>query len=235
MMFETTMQTNNMSNIAPNSVLNGLPFFKTILVGDGSTGKTTFIKKHLTGEFKRVYDPTMGVEVSPLKFYTSSGPLVFEVWDTAGQEKFGGLRDGYYIAAKGAIIFFDLTARVTYKNVANWFRDVNRVADGIPMCLIGNKCDVKDRQVKPKQITFHRKKNMPYYDVSAKSHYNFEKPFLYLARRYLNDPNAIITEQPAHPPIEVPLDMEYVKAMEAQMIACQTELPGEEEDDLLTT
>ena len=26
-----------------------------------------------------------------------SGKVVFNVWDTAGQEKFGGLRDGYYI------------------------------------------------------------------------------------------------------------------------------------------
>lgn len=26
--------------------------------------------------------------------------MVFNVWDTAGQEKFGGLRDGYYIQGK---------------------------------------------------------------------------------------------------------------------------------------
>ena len=34
----------------------------------------------------------MGVEVSPLPFYTNLGPVVFNCWDTAGQEKFGGLR-----------------------------------------------------------------------------------------------------------------------------------------------
>lgn len=38
---------------------------------------------------------TLGVEVYPLKFYTNCGPIQFNVWDTAGQEKFGGLRDGY--------------------------------------------------------------------------------------------------------------------------------------------
>lgn len=38
---------------------------------------------------------TLGVEVYPLKFHTSCGPIQFNVWDTAGQEKFGGLRDGY--------------------------------------------------------------------------------------------------------------------------------------------
>ena len=46
----------------------------------------------------------------------------FNVWDTAGQEKFGGLRDGYYIQGQCAIIMFDVTSRVTYKNVPNWHR-----------------------------------------------------------------------------------------------------------------
>jgi len=38
---------------------------------------------------------TLGVEVHPLTFHTNRGTIVFNVWDTAGQEKFGGLRDGY--------------------------------------------------------------------------------------------------------------------------------------------
>lgn len=46
---------------------------------------------------------TLGVEVHPLVFYTSSGPIQFNVWDTAGQEKFGGLRDGYYIQGMALI------------------------------------------------------------------------------------------------------------------------------------
>ncbi|KAI3687737.1 hypothetical protein L1987_81439 [Smallanthus sonchifolius] len=53
----------------------------------------------------------------------------------------------------------------------------------IPIVLCGNKVDVKNRQVKAKQVTFHRKKNLQYYEISAKSNYNFEKPFLYLARK----------------------------------------------------
>merc|ERR1712180_119993 len=51
------------------------------------------------------------------------GILQFNCWDTAGQEKFGGLRDGYYIQGQCAIIMFDVTSRVTYKNVPNWHRD----------------------------------------------------------------------------------------------------------------
>jgi GTP-binding nuclear protein Ran len=78
------------------------------------------------------------------------------VWDTAGQEKFGGLRDGYYIQGQCAIIMFDVTGRITYKNVPVWYRDLMRVCEHIPIVLVGNKVDVKERKVKVKQINFHR-------------------------------------------------------------------------------
>ena len=78
---------------------------------------------------------------------------------------------------------FDVTSSVTYKNVPNWHRDLVRVCENIPIVLTGNKVDIKDRKVKAKSIVFHRKKNLQYYDISAKSNYNFEKPFLWLARK----------------------------------------------------
>ncbi|XP_066292666.1 uncharacterized protein [Branchiostoma lanceolatum] len=143
----------------------GIATFKLVLVGDGGTGKTTFVKRHVTGEFEKKYVATLGVEVHPIKFNTNRGEIKFNVWDTAGQEKFGGLRDGYYIQGQCAIIMFDVTSRVTYKNVPNWHRDLVRVCENIPIVLCGNKVDIKDRKVKAKAITFHRKKNLQYYDV----------------------------------------------------------------------
>jgi len=207
--------------------------FKLILVGDGGTGKTTFVKRHLTGEFEKKYVATMGVEVHPLNFHTNYGQIIFNCWDTAGQEKFGGLRDGYYIQGKCAIIMFDVTSRVTYKNVANWHRDLVRVCEGIPIVLCGNKVDIKDRKVKIKQITFHRKKNLQYYDISAKSNYNFEKPFLWLARKLLNEPNLQFVESPALQPAEVPIDLTQMKQYEEEInLAKDTPLPDESDEDL---
>mmetsp|Transcript_4011 Transcript_4011/g.5627 ORF Transcript_4011/g.5627 Transcript_4011/m.5627 type:complete len:216 (-) Transcript_4011:6-653(-) len=185
--------------------------FKLVLVGDGATGKTTFVRRHLTGEFERKYEATLGVNVHNLTFFTTRGVVKFSVWDTAGQEKFGGLRDGYYVGAHAAIIFFDVTSRQTYKNVPNWHRDLARVCGDVPMVVVGNKCDVKDRKVKPKQITFHRKKNLQYYDISAKSNYNYEKPFLYLCRKLLQDSNLQLTEQPATKPQEAIMDSKTVE------------------------
>lgn len=69
--------------------------------------------------------------------------------------------------------------------------DLVRVCEQVPIVLTGNKVDVKERKVKAKTITFHRKKNLQYYDISAKSNYNFEKPFLWLARKLVGNPNLV--------------------------------------------
>jgi GTP-binding nuclear protein Ran len=278
------------------------PTFKLVLVGDGGTGKvristlaalredhgamlesskdwpyssqTTFVKRHLTGEFEKKYIATLGVEVHPLGFSTvritslrpsheartasdwhapqNLGQIQFDVWDTAGQEKFGGLRDGYYINGQCGIIMFDVTSRITYKNVPNWHRDLVRVCENIPIVLTGNKVDVKERKVKAKTITFHRKKNLQYYDISAKSNYNFEKPFLWLARKLVGNQSLVsiscswyrpITDElttlqefvaaPALAPPEVQVDQAAMESYQKEMEqAAQMPLPDEDDADL---
>ncbi|KAL9638756.1 MAG: hypothetical protein Q9164_001346 [Protoblastenia rupestris] len=209
------------------------PTFKLVLVGDGGTGKTTFVKRHLTGEFEKKYIATLGVEVHPLAFTTNLGPIQFDVWDTAGQEKFGGLRDGYYINGQCGIIMFDVTSRITYKNVPNWHRDLVRVCENVPIVLTGNKVDVKERKVKAKTITFHRKKNLQYYDISAKSNYNFEKPFLWLARKLVGNPSLEFVASPALAPPTLQVDeallQQYNKEMED---AANQPLPDDDDPDL---
>ncbi|KAL6565068.1 hypothetical protein OROMI_016518 [Orobanche minor] len=46
-------------------------------------GKTTFVKRHLTGEFEKKYEPTIGMEVHPLDFQTKCGEVRFYCWNTA--------------------------------------------------------------------------------------------------------------------------------------------------------
>jgi len=210
---------------------NNIPKFKLVLVGDGGVGKTTFVKRHRTGEFEKKYVATMGVEVSPLPFSTNFGPIVFNCWDTAGQEKFGGLRDGYYIGGQAAIIMFDVTSRLTYKNVPTWHKDLVRVCENIPMVLVGNKVDCRDRKVKHKDIIFHRRKNLQYYDISAKSNYNFEKPFLYIARKLTGDPNLNFVEATATKPAEIQMDNNLARQYESELTAANAApLPDDDED-----
>ena len=78
--------------------------------------------------------------------------------------------DKICVSGQCAIVMFDVTARITYKNVPNWHRDLVRVCENIPIVLCGNKCDVKDRKVKAKSIVLHRKKNL---QVCYQNHQDF--------------------------------------------------------------
>ena len=127
---------------------------------------------------------------------------------------------------------FDVTSRVTYKNVPNWHRDLVRVCERIPICLVGNKVDVKDRKVKAKMITFHRKKNLQYYDISAKSNYNFEKPFLWLLRKLCGDDNLKFVEMPAVKPAETIMTAQMIEdSQKALLAASKCALPDNDDDD----
>ncbi len=70
------------------------PRFKLILLGEGGTGKSSFIKRHVTGEFEKKYVVTFPYEHRfDVKFSTNYGDIIFDIWESAGAERFGSFRD----------------------------------------------------------------------------------------------------------------------------------------------
>lgn len=195
--------------------------FKLVFAGEAGAGKTTLLKRHITGEFYTRYTPTMGVEVHPIAFETSKGPIVFNCWDTAGQEKLAGLRDGYYIGADAAAIFLTGSPRIGTMQerataAAEWASEVRRVAGrSTPVVYCLHRCDESDSggaplaPLAPIQALLTADPPCAAFETSAKTNYNFEKPFLWAARQLLGDPELVFKEgRPRLPPTvntEVPL------------------------------
>jgi GTP-binding nuclear protein Ran len=92
---------------------------------------------------------------------------------------------------------------------------------------------VKERKVKAKTITFHRKKNLQYYDISAKSNYNFEKPFLWLARKLVGNQGLEFVAEVALAPPEVQVNQQLMDQYHKEMDEAATmPLPDEDDPDL---
>lgn len=117
---------------------------KLVLVGDGGVGKSNFCYRNMNADFDVRYVPTLGVEVHPLvhRDYNRNVNFVFNTWDTAGQEKFGGLRDGYYIQGDVCIVMCDITRRSSINMVDTWITNVRRVCENIKIVIVANKKDL---------------------------------------------------------------------------------------------
>src|SRR3989304_6776038 len=141
--------------------------YKVVFMGNGGTGKTTMVKRMLTGEFERKYLPTVGVEVHPLKYNTNHGRIILNVWDTAGQEQFGGLRDGYYLQGDAGVIFTCTNApRTSVREAVEYSKDFHRICPEAPM-FIWNNIIAGCSPVEPD--IFAPLDEFPQYDVNAKN------------------------------------------------------------------
>ena len=115
--------------------------YKIVLAGSGGSGKTTFINKLMPGgKFCPKYIATLGVGVQSIDINEN---VVFNIWDTAGQEKFTGLGDGYYIGAHAAVIFYDLSSLTSYNERKAWVNKIRRVCGNIPIMVVGSKSDIE--------------------------------------------------------------------------------------------
>ena len=180
--------------------------YKVVLTGPTKVGKTTYLHRFLNGQFITNHTPTLGYEVHPLHFTTNYGNVTVNIWDCAGDDNFGGLRDAYYIKADGAIAMADLTRPDLALQANPWLRDLYHICPDIPVVVCGNKVDCKDREIFAGEISSWlcsgpSQRGVRYYDISARSNYNFEKPFFDLVRRLRQHPDLVFIENPAIPTI----------------------------------
>ena len=124
-----------------------VPTRKICLIGDTGLGKTMAVR-YLEGEPEATTFSTIGTEVHPLRFYEDPpvGEVVADVWDCAGQEKFGGLRQGYYIKAVGAVRFF----RGSAAEQINWIQEF--LSQRPEQLVVDVQVDAPDGTLLPKSV-----------------------------------------------------------------------------------
>lgn len=126
--------------------------FKVLIVGDIGTGKTSLIKRYVHNIFSMHYKSTIGVDFA-LKVinWDENTTIRLQLWDIAGQERFGNMTRVYYREAVAAFVVFDVTRVSTFEAVEKWANDIKSkvfLADDkpIPMILLANKCDLANDQ-----------------------------------------------------------------------------------------
>ncbi|RHZ61831.1 putative RAN small monomeric GTPase (Ran) [Aspergillus thermomutatus] len=156
--------------------------------------QTAFLHRYLKKRFEHSLPVTANVEKHDILLHTTVGPVRYEIWDVSGTQKPNALSSREFDDIDAAIIMFDLTDRISYNNVPNWYqslvnKDGMRLGRFIPIFICGNKDDASmDARLPPKTITFPKKKGTGYVEMSVMSLSNIHEPFLDLARQLLRNP-----------------------------------------------
>lgn len=159
--------------------------FKVILVGDADTGKTKYVDKLVACDTNKDYIPTEGCQIKTLRYRSSDEKTIqIHIWDCAGDEKYEGLGDGYYINANAAIVMFDHENKLSFDGVKKWIKNVRRVVSDVPIVICGNHAAYK-RTISKRQIRkFESAYNVKYLDIQPS---NLHNPLYYIMKNLLMD------------------------------------------------
>ncbi|XP_040206806.1 ras-related protein Rab-32 isoform X1 [Rana temporaria] len=158
--------------------------FKVLVIGELGVGKTSIIKRYVHQLFSQHYRATIGVDFA-LKVINWDGKTLvrLQLWDIAGQERFGNMTRVYYKEAVGAFVVFDVTRVSTFEAITKWKSDLDSkvyLPSGgpIPAVLLANKCDQRKENSMPSssQLDNFCKENgfVSWYETSAKDNVNID-------------------------------------------------------------
>ncbi|XP_032075067.1 ras-related protein Rab-38 isoform X2 [Thamnophis elegans] len=178
--------------------------YKLLVIGDLGVGKTSIIKRYVHHNFSPHYRATIGVDFA-LKVLSWDAETVvrLQLWDIAGQERFGNMTRVYYREAVGAFIVFDVTRPATFEAVTKWKQDLDTkltLPNGqlVPTVLLANKCDQGQELLVNNGFKMDQfcKDNgfVGWFETSAKDNINIEEAARCLVKHIISSDS-----QPVHP------------------------------------
>lgn len=140
-------------------------------IGAFRVGKTSLIRRYTENRFSEDYLPTLGVDITVKRMKIDNQNVRLVLMDTAGEEKFGRLRNTYFEGSLGCIAVYDITREETFTDLPQWIADFHRVASkNTSITIIGNKIDLEKSRVVSiiDGQRFARKNGFQFYECSAK-------------------------------------------------------------------
>lgn len=152
---------------------------KVMLLGESQIGKTSIIQRYVKNNFNLSYITTVGVDFQLKTLHLNNKTVKLQIWDTAGQERFKNITKNYFQSSDGFIIGYDITSRSSFINVSTWLNEIREYApEEIQKILIGNKCDLSEREVSTEEGKKLAEENgMKFYETSAKNDINVKEVF----------------------------------------------------------
>lgn len=230
-----------------------------MLAGMKGVGKSVYIERHSTGEFIKEYKPTCHDQTNTLCFRSQYEypaqqddlqEVIHSVDNSCRYHTMTVTQNHTLSNLDGIIVMFDVTNEESFFQSMGMIECFHYTYPKVPIVWTGNKVDIRERQVQWKRIkrmldTRMDGKVLKYFDVSAKSNFNFDKPFVELLRKITGKSDLTLVNNEAIVPPTVDFLVEEMKEEHARLMAeidldvddllmDDEEYEEEEEEDFIT-
>ena len=96
---------------------------KVVLIGESGVGKTSIISRYISNTFSSVLMATPGANFTTKTVFLNdfNQSIKYEIWDTAGQEKYRSLAKVFYKNAAVCILVYDITRRASFDELKKYW------------------------------------------------------------------------------------------------------------------
>ena len=123
---------------------------KCVLLGESGTGKSSLIERFINNTFRKDTPSTLiGSFSSKVVYYEKENIKIrYDIWDTAGQEKYRSINKIFYQDAQVTLLVYDITQKETYDAIKNyWFQEVkDNAPEDVIVFIVGNKSDIYEKE-----------------------------------------------------------------------------------------
>ncbi|XP_032389148.1 ras-related protein Rab-38b [Etheostoma spectabile] len=192
--------TNHSSHSNGMQSLRTEHLYKVLVIGDLGVGKTSIIRRYVHQTYSTNYRATIGVDFALKVLNWDSETVRLQLWDIAGQERFGNMTRVYYREAMGAFIVFDVTRPTTFEAVIKWKEDLDSKlmltnGQSIATVLLANKCDqgkeLINNSIKMNQFCKDHG-FLGWFETSAKDNLNIGEAANFLVKHIMATENDIL-------------------------------------------
>jgi len=116
---------------------------KLVILGEAKVGKSCLKQRYSEGKFSLENPATIGIDFSVKGIKVDDKHVKFEIWDTAGQEKFRSISWSVIPRAHAILVTYAVNDRESFNSTRLWLEQVKqRGAKDVVVILIGTKADV---------------------------------------------------------------------------------------------
>ncbi len=159
---------------------------KVCMLGGFSVGKTSLVKRFVTGQFSDKYHTTIGVKIDQKTLCVNETELLLVLWDVYGEDDFQKVRASYLQGSAGYLLIIDGTRKETVEVARQLHTMAMQSMGPVPYALVINKHDLRESwQVDPEMYEDLASTACLVLQSSAKTGAGVEVAFAELAKQLL--------------------------------------------------